>query len=99
MTAKEREHAFMIGAPLAIVPALAFLPAVMFPDYLSAHALRSDRLERSSCHCAPSPVASDYGSLPSAQSRSRWGIFNVLSFATLLVLAGHRRLYGTVFGA
>ena len=27
---KERERAFMIGAPLAIVPALIFLPAVMF---------------------------------------------------------------------
>ena len=30
MTAKERERAFLIGAPLAIVPALCFLPAVMF---------------------------------------------------------------------
>ena len=27
---RERERAFLIGAPLAIVPALAFLPAVMF---------------------------------------------------------------------
>src|SRR5215467_6540775 len=30
MTFKERERAFYIGAPLAIAPALAFLPAVMF---------------------------------------------------------------------
>ena len=30
MTAKERERAFLFGAPLAIVPALVFLPAVMF---------------------------------------------------------------------
>ena len=30
MTAKERERAFLIGAPLAIIPALGFLPAVMF---------------------------------------------------------------------
>ena len=30
MTAKERERAFMIGAPLAIIPALTFLPAVTF---------------------------------------------------------------------
>jgi len=30
MTAIEREHAFMIGAPLAIVQALVFLPAVTF---------------------------------------------------------------------
>jgi hypothetical protein len=30
MTWKERERAFYIGAPLAIAPALAFLPAVMF---------------------------------------------------------------------
>ena len=29
MTWKERERAFYIGAPLAIVPALGFLPAVM----------------------------------------------------------------------
>lgn len=30
MTWKERERAFFIGAPLAIVPALGFLPAIMF---------------------------------------------------------------------
>jgi hypothetical protein len=28
MTPEERERAFLIGAPLAIVPALIFLPAV-----------------------------------------------------------------------
>jgi hypothetical protein len=30
MTWKERERALFIGAPLAIIPALAFLPAVRF---------------------------------------------------------------------
>jgi len=30
MTWRERERAFYLGAPLAIVPALGFLPAVMF---------------------------------------------------------------------
>ncbi len=30
MTWKERERAFFVGAPLAIVPALGFLPAIMF---------------------------------------------------------------------
>ena len=30
MTWKERERAFYVGAPLAIVPALGFLPAVIF---------------------------------------------------------------------
>jgi hypothetical protein len=30
MTFKERERAFFIGAPLAILPALGFLPAVVF---------------------------------------------------------------------
>ena len=30
MTWKQRERAFYVGAPLAIAPALAFLPAVMF---------------------------------------------------------------------
>ena len=30
MTFKQRERAFYIGAPLAIAPALAFLPTVMF---------------------------------------------------------------------
>jgi hypothetical protein len=30
MTFKERERAFYIGAPLAIAPALLFLPAVVF---------------------------------------------------------------------
>jgi len=41
MTWKERERAFYIGAPLAIVPALGFLPAVMFlvvvPQVAHAH--------------------------------------------------------------
>lgn len=30
MTWKERERAFYFGAPLAVVPALGFLPAVVF---------------------------------------------------------------------
>jgi len=30
MTWKERERAFFIGAPLAIVPALGLLPAILF---------------------------------------------------------------------
>ena len=30
MTFHERERAFFVGAPLAIVPALSFLPAIMF---------------------------------------------------------------------
>lgn len=30
MTWKDRERAFFMGAPLAIVPALGFLPAIMF---------------------------------------------------------------------
>ena len=30
MTFRERERAFFVGAPLAIIPALGFLPAVMF---------------------------------------------------------------------
>jgi hypothetical protein len=30
MTWKERERAFFVGAPLAIVPALGFLPATVF---------------------------------------------------------------------
>lgn len=30
MTFHERERAFFVGAPLAIVPALGFLPAIMF---------------------------------------------------------------------
>jgi hypothetical protein len=30
MTLRERERAFLIGAPLAVVPALLFLPSVTF---------------------------------------------------------------------
>jgi len=30
MTWKERERAFYVGAPLAIIPALAFLPAIRY---------------------------------------------------------------------
>lgn len=43
MTWQERERAFYIGAPLAIVPALGFLPAVMFLVVVPkiAHALAS----------------------------------------------------------
>jgi hypothetical protein len=43
MTWRERERAFYVGAPLAIVPALGFLPAVMFllvtPKIAHAHVM------------------------------------------------------------
>lgn len=43
MTWRERERAFYIGAPLAIVPALGFLPAVMIllvaPKVAHAHVI------------------------------------------------------------
>ncbi len=85
MTLRERERAFLIGAPLAVVPALIFLPAVMFlivfPQVAHARAMGFVVLPA----CA---LTSSFGlwKLALGAVQKPWGIFNVLSFGTLLVL-------------
>ena len=94
MTLKERERAFLIGAPLAIVPALVFLPAVMFlivfPRVAHGRAIAGFVLPA----CA---LASCIGlwKLALGAVQKPWGIFNVLSFGALLSVARYRRLYGS----
>ena len=94
MTAIERERAFMIGAPLAIVPALIFLPAVTFlivPRVAYGRAMGLFVLPA----CA---LACSFGlwKLATGAVQKPWGIFNVLSFGALLVLlviAGYTGLF------
>jgi len=82
---RERERAFLIGAPLAIVPALAFLPAVMFlivfPQVAHGRAIGLFVLPA----CA---LAGSFGlwKLATGAVQKPWGIFNVLSFGALRVL-------------
>jgi len=95
MTLKERERAFLIGAPLAIVPALVFLPGIMFlivfPQVAHGRAIGIVVLPL----CA---LASCFGlwKLALGAVQKPWGIFNVLSFGALLVLlviAGYTGLF------
>ena len=92
---EERELAFMIGAPLAIVPALVFLPAVtfliVFPQVAHGRAIGLFVLPV----CA---LAGSFGlwKLASGAVQKPWGIFNVLSFGALLILlviAGYTGLF------
>jgi len=95
MTAKERERAFLIGAPLAIVPALAFLPAVMF--LIVFPRIAHGRLIGSLLVVVCALIGS-YGlwMLALGAVQKPWGIFNVLNVGALLVLlviAGYTGLF------
>ncbi|MGO8986134.1 MAG: hypothetical protein ACLQFM_15225 [Terriglobales bacterium] len=85
MTLKDRERAFLIGAPLAVIPALAFLPAVMFlivfPQVAEGRALGWLLVPV----CA---LTSSFGlwKLAWGAVQRPWGIYNVLSFGALMVL-------------
>ncbi|MBI1741333.1 MAG: hypothetical protein HYR57_10715 [Candidatus Koribacter versatilis] len=85
MTWKERERAFYIGAPLAIVPALGFLPAVMFlivvPRFAHARAMALVVLPAFA-------LVSSYGlwKLAISAVQRPLGILNALSVGALLVL-------------
>ncbi|MGB8013732.1 MAG: hypothetical protein WCF68_19125 [Terriglobales bacterium] len=92
---EDRERAFLIAAPLAIVPALAFLPAVtfliVFPQV--AHGRAIGLLVVTAC-----AVTSSFGlwNLAMGAVQKPWGIFNALSFGALLVLlviAGYTGLF------
>src|SRR5450756_2459611 len=82
---RERERAFLIGAPLAIVPALIFLPAVMFLILFPqmAHGRAIGLMVVPAC-----ALASCLGlwKLALGAVEKPWGIFNVLSFGALFVL-------------
>ena len=95
MTLKERERAFLIGAPLALVPALAFLPAVMFLIVFPqvAHGRPIGWAVVPAC-----ALASSFGlwKLAWGAVQKPWGIYNVLSFGALMVLlvvAGYTGLF------
>jgi hypothetical protein len=85
MTAKERERTFVVGAPLAIVPALAFLPTLMFlivfPQIAHGRILGLLLL----------PVCAVAGSIGLWQIsmgavQKPWGLFNLLSSSVLMIL-------------
>ena len=95
MTLKERERAFLIGAPLALVPALAFLPAVVFLIVFPqvAHGRAIGWVVVPGC-----ALASSLGlwKLAWGAVQKPWGIYNVLSFGALMVLlvvAGYTGLF------
>jgi hypothetical protein len=81
----ERERAFLIGAPLAIIPALAFLPAVTFLIVFPrvAHGRVIGILVVPVC-----ALISCFGlwKLAIGAVQKPWGLFNVFSFGALLVL-------------
>src|ERR1035441_9938134 len=92
---KERERAFMIGAPLAIVPALSVLPATGFLVMIARVAHGSVIGVAVLLACA---LAGRLGlwKLAMGAVQKPWGIFNVLSFGALLVLlviAGYTGLF------
>jgi hypothetical protein len=85
LDAKERERAFLIGAPLAIVPALCVLPAIVFLIIIPrvAHSRILALIVLPAC-----AMAGSFGlwMLAIGAVQKPWGIFNVLSFGVLLVL-------------
>jgi hypothetical protein len=83
--AKQRERAFLIAAPLAIVPALGFLPSVTFLIVFPriAHGRLIGFLVVPLC-----ALLSSLGlwKLALGAVQKPWGIFNVLNVAALIVL-------------
>jgi len=85
MTSRDRERAFFIGAPLAIIPALSFLPAITFliafPRVAHGRAIGLAVLPL----CA---LAGSIGlwKLALGAVQKPWGIFNVLNVIALLLL-------------
>ncbi len=85
----------MIGAPLAIVPALVFLPTltflVLFPRVIHGRAIGMFILPM----CAMAGACGLWKLAIGAVQRP-WGLFNVLNFGALLVLvfiAGYTGLF------
>lgn len=85
MTPRERERAFLIGAPLALIPALTFLPAVTF--LIAFPCLSHGRF----IGFIVLPVCALVGSLglwklALGAVEKPWGIFNMLNVGALMVL-------------
>lgn len=85
MTWKERERAFFVGAPMAIVPALGFLPAIMF--LIVSPAIRHAKLAAGLILPALA-LAGSFGlwKLAIGAVERPFNILNVLSFGALVVL-------------
>jgi hypothetical protein len=95
MTAKDSERSFLIGAPLAIVPSLVFLPVVtfliIFPHVAHGRVIGIFML----------PVCALVASiglwkLALGAVQKPWGVFNVLSFgaiSVLLVIAAYTGIF------
>lgn len=85
MTWKERERAFLVSAPLAILPALAFLPAVtflvIFPRVSHGRAIGIFVI----LACA---IVGSFGlwKLALGAVQKPWGILNVLCFGAIIVI-------------
>ena len=95
MTWKERERAFYIGAPLAVLPALVFLPAVMFllivPKIAHGQAVAFIVLPVLAAASSVGLWRLAFGAV-----QRPFGILNALSFAALFVLmviAGYTGLF------
>jgi hypothetical protein len=82
---RERERAFLIGAPLAIIPALAFLPAITFLIVFPRipHGRPIGFVVVPAC-----ALVSSFGlwKLALGAVQKPWGIFNALSFGALIIL-------------
>jgi hypothetical protein len=101
MTLRERERAFLIGAPLAVVPALLFLPSVtfliVFPQIAYGRALGIVVV----LLCA---LVGSLGlwKLALGAVQRPWGLFNVLNFGALcvlLVVAGYTGVFLALMAA
>lgn len=90
-----RERAFLIGAPLAIIPALSFLPAVTFLIVFPrvTHGRLIGGVVVTAC-----ALAGSFGlwKLALGAVEKPWGIFNVLNMVALfilLVIAGYTGVF------
>ena len=95
LTAKEREHAFLIAAPLALIPALAFLPAVTFLIVFPRAGIWRFIGFVGVPLCA---LVSGFGlwQLALGVVAKPWGIFNILNVTglfVLLVIAGYTGVF------
>ncbi len=101
MTLRERERAFLIGAPLAVIPALCVLPVIVFLVIFPRveHGRMLGALVLPLCE-----LAGSFGLAKVALGavEKPWGIFNLLSFGTLLVLlviAGYTGVFLAIVAA
>ncbi len=101
MTLRERERAFLIGTPLAVIPALCVLPVIVFLVIFPRveHGRMLGALVLPLCE-----LAGSFGLAKVALGavEKPWGIFNLLSFGTLLVLlviAGYTGVFLAIVAA